>query len=391
MNANIIQTDYSVLQQIATIFERESDDMHRLVNDLNRRAEALRSGGWKSQGANAFYAEMDTQVMPALKRLVRALHSGGQTTRQLAELYRQAEEEARRLFEGSAGETAPMPGVTPGSGGSDSSPLTNILPILTRIVKGVKALGTLDIIKKIPVLKYLAPVLEALCNPDGDWLQSIGSTAIKAVGMSLLGEAFPPVAVATAASDLLQLIGMFGRPMEKFGNNLIATSADMPLNMNSITDRYYNNIERLDLGRIINPVADAIYDFTIKPYTAAISNAWQNPSANNLLRLGATIIGGGINPTFAFIASPEAQRAVGGDLGNLARGLGNFIYGAVDLQSSMLENVTARTVAISTRVNDILPIPPSWKQAMDDHANWFIERINKGFTPWGNLPVVPIL
>ena len=61
----------------------------------------LQSGDWVGRGATAFYNEMDSQVLPALQRLVSALQQAQQVTVQISVIMQQVENEVAALFRGS--------------------------------------------------------------------------------------------------------------------------------------------------------------------------------------------------------------------------------------------------------------------------------------------------
>ena len=98
MSEPYIQADYDQLRQIAARFGRQAEEIASLQQLLRRRAETLRSRGWRGTGATAFYAEMDSNVLPALARLSAALEAAQETTGQISATMRQAEESAARLF-----------------------------------------------------------------------------------------------------------------------------------------------------------------------------------------------------------------------------------------------------------------------------------------------------
>ena len=69
MPANLFRGDYDQLAQIAQRFAREHEAAQRTLADVQRQTSVLQSGDWVEQGAQAFYAEMNSAVLPSLKRL----------------------------------------------------------------------------------------------------------------------------------------------------------------------------------------------------------------------------------------------------------------------------------------------------------------------------------
>ena len=119
MGADKTRGNYDELTRIASAFAAEESRQAATLNDLRKNVEQLRSGDWIGQGASAFFAEMDSQVLPSLQRLVRSMASASRVTRTLSQTIKQAEEEAARLLngDGAAGDTS---GGAAGSGAAGS-------------------------------------------------------------------------------------------------------------------------------------------------------------------------------------------------------------------------------------------------------------------------------
>ena len=58
----------------------------------------LQNGGWIEIAADQFFNEMETEVFPALGRLIVALEAGGQLSEQIIDIVGGAEEEAAGQF-----------------------------------------------------------------------------------------------------------------------------------------------------------------------------------------------------------------------------------------------------------------------------------------------------
>jgi len=89
---------YEELTKIASAFDREADRLRQSFQQVLRTVEVLRGGDWVGQGAAAFFREMDSDVIPAMKRLPSALEAAGRTTRDIAQNTKDAEDEIVRLF-----------------------------------------------------------------------------------------------------------------------------------------------------------------------------------------------------------------------------------------------------------------------------------------------------
>jgi WXG100 family type VII secretion target len=91
---------YEELTKIASAFDREADRLRQSFQQVVRTVEVLRGGDWVGQGAAAFFREMDSDVIPAMKALPSALEAAGRTTRDIAQNTKDAEDEIVRLFAG---------------------------------------------------------------------------------------------------------------------------------------------------------------------------------------------------------------------------------------------------------------------------------------------------
>jgi WXG100 family type VII secretion target len=110
--ADVIQAQYEQLAEIASRFGQQSEVAEATSAQVRRVLDSLQNGGWIGQGADAFFAEMETLVMPGMQRLAEALAEARTVTLQIKDVLQQAEEEASSPFGGSA---APgLAGTTPG-------------------------------------------------------------------------------------------------------------------------------------------------------------------------------------------------------------------------------------------------------------------------------------
>jgi len=96
--APIFRVDYDDLARLAGLFGKEADQLRRTFRQVERTVEVLRDGDWVGQGATAFYREMSSDVLPAIKRLTSALDAAGRTTKDIVQTTKEAEEVIVRLF-----------------------------------------------------------------------------------------------------------------------------------------------------------------------------------------------------------------------------------------------------------------------------------------------------
>jgi WXG100 family type VII secretion target len=93
-----IQANYDDLGAAANLFARESQQTQQLMQQVGQLVGSLQGGGWIGLGANAFFQEMEELVNPAMQRLVNALNDASSAAKRIADVFKQAEEEAGSLF-----------------------------------------------------------------------------------------------------------------------------------------------------------------------------------------------------------------------------------------------------------------------------------------------------
>ena len=96
--ADEVRADYEQLEQVSARMANQSKAIQDMLNMVRSRMDPLESGSWIGRGSNAFFSEMNGEVLPASQRLQQALEEAGQVTRQIAQTMKQAEEEAAAPF-----------------------------------------------------------------------------------------------------------------------------------------------------------------------------------------------------------------------------------------------------------------------------------------------------
>jgi WXG100 family type VII secretion target len=92
------ELNYDQLQGFMKAFETEAEEIQALTKNTSSRVESLHGGEWIGRGADKFFNEMQSEVLPAMNRLVQALGTASQVTRQIAETFHSAEEETQGYF-----------------------------------------------------------------------------------------------------------------------------------------------------------------------------------------------------------------------------------------------------------------------------------------------------
>jgi WXG100 family type VII secretion target len=98
MPAPRVRGDYDSLGKIASAFGQEAAQTGQTNRSLSQNLNTLKSGDWIGKGAKAFFQEMDSEVMPAMLRLAKALEAADRVTRQISKIIKQAEDDSARLF-----------------------------------------------------------------------------------------------------------------------------------------------------------------------------------------------------------------------------------------------------------------------------------------------------
>jgi WXG100 family type VII secretion target len=96
--ADEIQADYDKLGQVASRFDKEAHAIQEMMRKVKGAMDKLEHGGWIGRGADAFFQEMHSLVLPAVQRLEKALESGSHVTKEIVQNVRRAEEEASSPF-----------------------------------------------------------------------------------------------------------------------------------------------------------------------------------------------------------------------------------------------------------------------------------------------------
>src|SRR3972149_6588647 len=98
MTISSVRGDYEELAMIAQTLSRQAESTRQTLGALQKNMNTLQGGDWVSKGADAFYAEMNTAVLPAMKRLVAALNEAASTTTKISRIMKRAEDDAAALF-----------------------------------------------------------------------------------------------------------------------------------------------------------------------------------------------------------------------------------------------------------------------------------------------------
>lgn len=93
-----IRADYEEMEQIANRFANQSQAIQEMLQKVRSSMEKLENGDWIGRGSDAFFNEMNSDILPAVDRLVQALDEGNRTAKDISQTVQQAEEEASSRF-----------------------------------------------------------------------------------------------------------------------------------------------------------------------------------------------------------------------------------------------------------------------------------------------------
>ncbi len=360
MSAPKVKADYERLAKIAAIFDQQATNSRQMLQQLLRQMGILQGGDWIGAGATKFYQEMNSAVLPSVRRLVAALEAGSRTTLQVSQIMRQAEEEAARVLRGNqtgpgsatgtqvgvqGGQGQGMAGAQPGApGGSGAGGGT--LPAWARGPIGILAsiLGNplfeagqllIDVVseavspdglrggifnflaKHIPQnsvirkilnsrtfqhamigLNVISGIMEDLNDPNfnGDLSRVIGTNIIDTAVNEAITAIVPEV---TLVNDAIQVGGTLGIAVNRQLISSISNDAAIQQMLGRDMDLRESALDRMDLGNVTKAYSGALFDGyrdLFRQTGQAFEAAWRDPSAGNLLRTANSV--GGIVSSF---------------------------------------------------------------------------------------------
>ncbi|HMQ51231.1 MAG TPA: WXG100 family type VII secretion target [Anaerolineae bacterium] len=96
--AEEIRADYEQLETIASQFAKQAQAIQQMLQKVQKSMDELENDGWIGRGSDAFFAEMQGEVLPASNRLHDALEEASRVTKEIIQTVQQAEDEACSPF-----------------------------------------------------------------------------------------------------------------------------------------------------------------------------------------------------------------------------------------------------------------------------------------------------
>jgi WXG100 family type VII secretion target len=94
---NISQLNYEEASSIAKNIHNDGDDLVQLHSQTRQRVHALRSE-WIGEAADAFFEEMESELLPAMQRVSGALFLGEEILNKIMKIIHEADEETAQYF-----------------------------------------------------------------------------------------------------------------------------------------------------------------------------------------------------------------------------------------------------------------------------------------------------
>lgn len=92
------ELNYDQVQGFIKTFGTEGEEIQNLTKATAGKAEALHGDAWIGKGADQFFNEMQSEILPAMNRLGQALATASSIAQKIAETFNQAEEETQGYF-----------------------------------------------------------------------------------------------------------------------------------------------------------------------------------------------------------------------------------------------------------------------------------------------------
>ncbi len=126
-----IRADYEALQQVAARFSQRAEVTAEMLVGVRQAYQPLEQGSWIGAGADAFFAEMTGDVIPAVGRLIAALAAASEITGSVGRTIEEADQAAASPFQNDEQRSSSGGGGSSGGGsggGSGSGAGDNLEP-----------------------------------------------------------------------------------------------------------------------------------------------------------------------------------------------------------------------------------------------------------------------
>jgi WXG100 family type VII secretion target len=94
----LVRVSYEMMKKFQNSFRGQEAAVQQTTQKLTKVIEQLRGGDWIGEGATAFFNEMDSEVIPAMKRLQSAMAEGDKVSKEIEKLQHETESSIESLF-----------------------------------------------------------------------------------------------------------------------------------------------------------------------------------------------------------------------------------------------------------------------------------------------------
>jgi WXG100 family type VII secretion target len=98
MPSETVRSDYDQLKNSSQSFKSQAEAINSMNQNVRSAMDTLESGDWIGEGARKFFAEMNDNVLPTLRRLHAALDKSAQVTAEVSQVMKEAEGQASGIL-----------------------------------------------------------------------------------------------------------------------------------------------------------------------------------------------------------------------------------------------------------------------------------------------------
>lgn len=96
--AKIRKLNYDDMNSIVGRFKNEAQEIDAMLKQTKGKVESLHNNQWVGQGADKFFSEMESLVLPAVSRLVDALNHAADIAQKIAATIQQFDTDTKSFF-----------------------------------------------------------------------------------------------------------------------------------------------------------------------------------------------------------------------------------------------------------------------------------------------------
>lgn len=94
----LIRVSYEAMKKYQNSFRGQESAVQQTTQKLTKVIEQLRGGDWIGEGATAFFNEMDSEVIPAMKKLQNAMTEGDRVAKEIEKIQHETEASIESIF-----------------------------------------------------------------------------------------------------------------------------------------------------------------------------------------------------------------------------------------------------------------------------------------------------